>query len=102
MKGLEGQKLGCIIPISAYISLLFISRFRLMRAFLTFLVFFSLHAHSQNAEIVVGKSYYGSTINEKEICDLVAFTTRPEVTQAVENIVRRSGLKQNFYVLEER
>lgn len=71
-----------------------------MRAFLTFLVFFSINAYSQNAEIVVGRNYFGNAINEKEICDLVAFTTRPEVTMAVENIVRRSGLKQNFYVRE--
>jgi len=69
-----------------------------MRAFLTFLIFFSVNAYSQN--LVVGRSYFGATIDEKEICDLVAFTTRPEVTMAVENIVKRSGLKQNFYVME--
>jgi len=71
-----------------------------MRAFLTFLIFFAVNAYSQNTEIVVGKSYFGTTIDEKEICNLVAFTTRPEVTMAVENIVKRSGLKQNFYVME--
>lgn len=71
-----------------------------MRAFLTFCAFLSFNAFSQEPKIVVGKSYFGTTINEKEICDLVAFTTRPEVTMAVENIVKRSGLKQNFYVME--
>lgn len=73
-----------------------------MRAFLTFflMAFPGISSFCQKAEIVVGKSYFGTTINEKEICDLVAFTTRPEVTMAVENIVKRSGLKQNFYVME--
>lgn len=71
-----------------------------MRAFLTILLFFGVKAYSQNADIVVGRNYFGNAINEKEICDLVAFTTRPAVTMAVENIVKRSGLKQNFYVME--
>ena len=73
-----------------------------MRAFLIFLLitFPGISAFCQVTGLVAGKSYYGSTINEKEICDLVAFTTRPEVTRAVEDIVRRSGLKQNFYVME--
>ena len=73
-----------------------------MRAFLTLfpVAFFTITAFSQDTKIVVGKSYFGTTINEKEICDLVAFTTRPEVSMAVESIVKRSGLKQNFYVME--
>lgn len=71
-----------------------------MRAFLTFFVLLSLKIIAQDSKIVVGKSYFGTTINEKEICDLVAFSTRPEVSIAVENIVKRSGLKQNFYVME--
>jgi hypothetical protein len=61
---------------------------------------YSLGLFSQKPEIVVGKNYYGNTINEREICDLVAFSTRPEVSMAIENIVKRSGLKQNFYVME--
>ncbi len=73
-----------------------------MRAFLIFslITFSGISAFCQETGLVAGKSYFGATINEKEICDLVAFTTRPEVTMAVENIVRRSGLKQNFYVME--
>jgi len=73
-----------------------------MRAFLIFyLITFSLiNAFCQDTRVIAGRSYFGNPINEKEICDLVAFTTRPEVTMAVENIVRRSGLKQNFYVME--
>lgn len=31
---------------------------------------------------------------------MLGFQTRPEAQKAVENIVRRSGLKQNFYVME--
>lgn len=53
-----------------------------------------------NTGIIVGKNYYGQAINEREICNWVAFSTRPEVSKAIENIVRRSGLKQNFYVME--
>lgn len=53
-----------------------------------------------NSEIIFGKNYYGQAINEREICNWVAFSTRPEVSKAIENIVRRSGLKQNFYVME--
>lgn len=73
-----------------------------MKAFLKILFFFFLFRISlaQESPIIVGKSYFGSTIDEEEICDWVAFTSRPEVSMAVESIVRRSGLKQNFYVME--
>lgn len=71
-----------------------------MRAFQTFFILLSFGTFAQDNSIVVGKSYFGSAINEKEICNLIAFTSRPEVNKAVENIVRRSGLKQNFYVME--
>jgi antitoxin component YwqK of YwqJK toxin-antitoxin module len=54
----------------------------------------------ENSKIIVGKNYFGNTINEHEICDMVAFTSRPDVSKAIANIVRRSGLKQNFYVME--
>jgi hypothetical protein len=53
-----------------------------------------------NNQIIVGKNYYGYTIDERAICDWVAFSTKPEVSMAIENIVKRSGLKQNFYVME--
>lgn len=73
-----------------------------MRTFLSILLLCAscFNTTAQDPKIIVGKSYFGSTINEKEICDLVAFTTRPEVSMAVESIVKRSGLKQNFYVME--
>lgn len=45
-------------------------------------------------------SYTSNQINEKAICDMLGFRTRPEAQKAVEDIVKRSGLKQNFYVME--
>ncbi len=73
-----------------------------MLKFNSFVFVFSLLLQSLIAQdkVIVGKNYYGNTINEKEICNMIAFTTRPEVSKAIENIVRRSGLKQNFYVME--
>lgn len=73
-----------------------------MRAFLTsFLVltfsFFS--AHSQVDE-VFRCNYYGKKLNESAICNMLGFRSRPEAIEAVNEIVRRSGLKQNFYVME--
>lgn len=69
--------------------------------FVSFLLFSVLESTAQNhTGIIVGKNYYGNVINEREICDWVAFSTKPEVSKAIENIVRRSGLKQNFYVME--
>ncbi len=54
----------------------------------------------ENDKIIYGKNYFGNTVNEREICRGLGFTSRPEASRAVENIVRRSGLKQNFYVME--
>ena len=74
-----------------------------MRRYIALLLLFLGQSYSfaqKKGEIIVGKNYYGQVINEREICDLVAFSTRPEVSKAIENIVRRSGLKQNFYVME--
>lgn len=45
-------------------------------------------------------SYVGGNINEKSICDMLGFKTRQVAQEAVERIVSRSGLKQNFYVME--
>jgi hypothetical protein len=69
--------------------------------FISFLLFAFFNSIAQKTtEIIVGKNYYGNVINEREICDWVAFSTKPDVSKAIENIVRRSGLKQNFYVME--
>ncbi|MGL4630274.1 MAG: MORN repeat-containing protein [Leadbetterella sp.] len=70
----------------------------------TLLIYLSqLSVYSQGSEkpnVTIGTNYYGYTIDEQEICDWVAFTSKPEVSKAVENIVKRSGLRQNFYVME--
>jgi hypothetical protein len=66
---------------------------------LTYSLLFSNLAHAQDKTTFVC-SYTAGVINEKAICDLVGFQTRPAAQKAVELIVSRSGLKQNFYVME--
>ncbi len=70
-----------------------------MKKLLLFIFLAPLFTYAQN-EIIVGKNYFGNTIDERAICDWVAFSTKPEVSMAIEKIVKRSGLKQNFYVME--
>lgn len=70
------------------------------RLILSILLFPVLSFAQKQNEIIVGKNYFGNTIDERAICDWVAFSTKPEVSMAIEKIVRRSGLKQNFYVME--
>jgi hypothetical protein len=67
---------------------------------LSVLLFPALSFAQKQNEIIVGKNYFGNTIDERAICDWVAFSTKPEVSMAIEKIVKRSGLKQNFYVME--
>lgn len=64
------------------------------------LFFFFTVAFGQKKEVFFACNYTSNSINEKAICDMLGFQTRPEAQKAVENIVRRSGLKQNFYVME--
>lgn len=45
-------------------------------------------------------NYYGKKLNESVICDMLGFKSRPQAIEAVNEIVRRSGLKQNFYIME--
>lgn len=74
----------------------------IMRAFLISLsvIFIPLlSAHSQTDE-AFRCNYYGKKINESTICGMLGFRSRPEAIEAVNEIVRRSGLKQNFYVME--
>lgn len=70
-----------------------------MLKYLILLLTFSQIIFAQNS-LIVGKNYFGNKINEQQICDMVAFSSKPDVSRAIENIVRRSGLKQNFYVME--
>jgi hypothetical protein len=58
------------------------------------------HSQEKTSEVFFACNYTSNAINEKAICDMLGFQTRPEAQKAVENIVRRSGLKQNFYVME--
>jgi hypothetical protein len=68
----------------------------------TFLLLFLFHFDGLLAQdkTTFMCSYTAGTINEKSICDLLSFQTRPAAQKAVEQIVSRSGLKQNFYVME--
>jgi hypothetical protein len=45
-------------------------------------------------------NYTGAKVNEEAICGMLGFRSKPEASKAIEDIVRRSGLKQNFYVME--
>jgi hypothetical protein len=47
-----------------------------------------------------GYNYYGSKINEKVFCNQFSFRSKEIAEKAVDEIIRRSGLKQNFYVIE--
>lgn len=61
--------------------------------------FFSIQSQTQSEE-VFRCNYYGKKLNESAICGMLGFRSRPEAIEAVNEIVRRSGLKQNFYVME--
>jgi antitoxin component YwqK of YwqJK toxin-antitoxin module len=65
-----------------------------------FTFFFHVDVLIAQEETIFMCSYTAGTINEKSICDLLRFQTRPVAQKAVEQIVSRSGLKQNFYVME--
>lgn len=56
----------------------------------------AVKAYTQNFSC----NYYGKKINETQICNTFGFRTKPEAIKAVEDIVSRSGLKQNFYIME--
>ncbi len=67
---------------------------------LVFGLLLSVSAVSAQDQITFACSYTSEKINEKSICDMLGYRTRPEAQKAVESIVSRSGLKQNFYVME--
>ena len=60
---------------------------------------FIVNAQEENVK-TLGYNYYGQKINEKAICNMVSFRSKEVAEKAVEEIVRRSGLKKNFYVME--
>lgn len=47
-----------------------------------------------------GYNYYGQKINERAFCRQFSFRSKEVAEKAVDEIVRRSGLKRNFYVME--
>ncbi|MGR3811286.1 MORN repeat-containing protein [Jiulongibacter sp. NS-SX5] len=65
-----------------------------------FTVLTAFTSMAQDSTVTFACSYTSNKINEKAICDLLGYRTRPEAQRAVEKIVSRSGLKQNFYVME--
>jgi hypothetical protein len=58
-------------------------------------------AHAQEEKVTsFGYNYYGQKINEKAFCNQFSFRSKEIAEKAVDEIVRRSGLKRNFYVME--
>ncbi len=67
----------------------------------TVLSTFLLVAHAQEEKVKsFGYNYYGQKINEKAFCSQFSFRSKETAEKAVDEIVRRSGLKRNFYVME--
>ncbi len=67
----------------------------------TMLCTFAYLANAQSEQTrTLGYNYYGQRINEKAICNMVSFRSKEVAEKAVDEIVRRSGLKRNFYVME--
>ena len=67
----------------------------------TVLSTFLLVAHAQEDRVKsFGYNYYGQKINEKAFCSQFSFRSKEVAEKAVDEIVRRSGLKRNFYVME--
>lgn len=67
----------------------------------TVLSTFLLVANAQEETVKsFGYNYYGQKINEKAFCSQFSFRSKDVAEKAVDEIVRRSGLKRNFYVME--
>lgn len=68
-----------------------------------FTIFTGLSTSAQVQETVktLGYNYYGEKINERAICSqFYHFKTKEIALKAVDEIVRRSGLRRNFYIME--
>jgi hypothetical protein len=75
-------------------------KFKLCTLF-TVLSSFVFLANAQEEKVKsLGYNYYGQKINEKAFCSQFSFRSKEVAEKAVDEIVRRSGLKQNFYVME--
>lgn len=67
----------------------------------TVLSTFVLLANAQEERVKsFGYNYYGQKINERAFCSQFSFRSKEVAEKAVDEIVRRSGLKRNFYVME--
>lgn len=67
----------------------------------TVLSTFVLLANAQEEKVKsFGYNYYGQKINEKAFCSQFSFRSKEVAEKAVDEIVRRSGLKRNFHVME--
>ncbi len=67
----------------------------------TLLSTFVLLANAQEERVKsFGYNYYGQKINERAFCSQFSFRSKEVAEKAVDEIVRRSGLKRNFYVME--
>lgn len=71
-----------------------------MRIFLILIIYTLVHLSTSAQKINYACNYSGSKINESAICNMLGFKSRPEAVKAVNEIVSRSGLKQNFYIME--
>ena len=68
---------------------------------ITVLSTFVFLANAQEEKVKsFGYNYYGQKINEKAFCSQFSFRSKEVAEKAVDEIVRRSGLKRNFYVME--
>jgi hypothetical protein len=75
-------------------------KFKLCTLF-TVLSTFVFSANAQEEKVKsFGYNYYGQKINEKAFCSQFSFRSKEVAEKAVDEIVRRSGLKRNFYVME--
>ena len=75
-------------------------KFKLCTLF-TMLSTFVLFANAQEERVKsFGYNYYGQKINERAFCSQFSFRSKEVAEKAVDEIVRRSGLKRNFYVME--
>ncbi len=74
-----------------------------MKSNIIALIFFILGGYTLFAQEKIqtlGLNYYGKKINEKAFCSQFSFRSKEVAEKAVDEIVRRSGLKRNFYVME--
>jgi hypothetical protein len=79
----------------------FISRKNIRHAVALAFCSIAILVEAQENVKTFGLNYYGERINEKAICNqFYNFKTKEIALKAVDEIVRRSGLRRNFYIME--